>query len=400
MSFYDECRRRNWLAKNIATHFLMDGGKLNVPETQASAFLNVYFTHAIIKQERLSVVELKTPIFRLFFDIDASFPAGKEKESTETLVRISSRIKSYVASFFVDGTDTTAIGCLAPPKPDKNDPSLQKVGVHLIFPCCIVTSATARCCRDGLIPFLEEAFRATTSSCVMPSNPWRDVVDDSVFKANGLRMVWSCKGRTEARPYEPTFKIHVDGHVSDYVFETVVDKREAIRETSIRVFDMPVTTCRMGEHTLSTKATDREEITTGTSTSIDMYGSVLPDIRSLLPNVYKDVVFTAAFVTSHAVMLKTTSTYCQNKGGDHRTSTVYFCVSRSGMVSQRCYSRKEENGCDTYASEQIKLPERIVKVFFPGFLPDEATTTHTRKPVKRRLTNLDSMLKRTRLMKN
>ncbi len=396
-TFREEIRRRNWVAKTTATHFLMDSGKLNVPDEQAGAFLNTYFTFACVKHERLSVVELKTPVFRLFFDIDGKFPSRKKTECMATLRRIVLKIQEYTRQFFDESVDCTAIACFAPPKPDKDGD--EKHGIHIIFPNCIVNSPIASCCRDGLIPWLDDAFRATSSTWILPLNSWQDVVDDSVFKANGLRMIWSNKGKTETRPYEPNFRVNHDGVVTEYTFNNVLEKRDAIRETSIRVFNATVSKCRMGEHNLSSTETTQRDSTPGTSTSIDMYGSVLPDIRAVLPAVYKDVVFTAAFVTTRAVMLKTTSTYCQNKGDHHRTSTVYFCITRHG-VSQRCYSRKEGNGCDRYASETIKLPERIIRVFFPGFIPDDDDIrSHVRQPTKRRLTNIDTVLKRTRLLK-
>lgn len=396
MSFREEASKRNWIAKNVATHFLMDGGKLNIPDEQAGQFLNVYFTHAVIKKENLSVVELKTPRFKLFFDIDVKFPKGRKKDCLVTLQRISETIRSFLKRmFFCDSVDMTAIACVAPSKPDKDGD--EKYGVHLIFPNCIVNSPIAASCRDALVPYLEDEFRASSSSDVMPLNKWPDIIDDSVFKANGLRMIWSSKGKYEKRQYQPYVRID-DSGVETYSFSDIAQKRDVIRDTSIRTFDMPLSACLSGEHDVQVSEKAQADVVVGTSTSVDMYGSVLQDIRSVLPPIYKDVIFTAAFVTSYAVMLKTNSRYCQNKGGEHRTSTIYFCVTKQG-VSQRCYCRKDTNTCDKYASAVIPLPERILREFFPDFLDDDDVRVQMRKPVKRRLTNIDSILKRTRLLK-
>jgi hypothetical protein len=400
MAFRDEMRKRGWLAgkqTQAVTHFLMDGGKLSVPNEHAGHLLNLIYIHAILKKESLSIVELKTPNFKLFFDLDAKFKKGTpKKQMLEMLERISTAIRKYLVGFFDTTVDTTGIMCVAPTKVDNDGDT--KAGVHLIFPNALVNSQIASICRDGLLTHMEESFMASTSADIRPMNSWPDLIDDSVFRANGLRMVWNNKGKTEKRQYVPYAKLTETGTVL-YTFNDITEKRDAIRDTSIRVFDAVLSPCAHGEHTISIKEDAKPDVIVGTSASIDMYGSVLPDIRSVLPAVYKDVIFTAAFVTSYAVMLKTTSRFCQNKGDEHRTSTVYFCVTRQG-ICQRCYCRKDTNTCDKYASHIIPLPERVLRVFFPDFLPDDDDRSKMRKPVKRRLTNLDSVLRRTKLLKN
>jgi hypothetical protein len=405
MSFRDEIRRRGWNAKKTATHFLLDGGKLHVPDEDNGTFYNVYFNHAILKREPLSVVELKTAIFPLFFDIDGRWNHGASNPQ-KTIRVLAGFIYDFVTKIFFEidtsGASTSAqpavdrskmIVCASPPKRDN---TTEKHGVHIIFPNIIVNAPIAIACRERLLCYISQC---DFGDAEMPMNEMSDVVDDSVFKANGLRMIWSNKGKTEGRAYVPSYWVD-NSSTGEYVFDSVIQKRDLIRETSIRRFNEPLTPCSGGEHLIADKMDVHEKngVVIGTSTSVDMYGDVLPEIRSLLPQVYNKVVFTAAFVTSHAVMLKSNSRYCQNKQGEHRTSTVYFCVTRQG-ICQRCYCRKEDRGCDKYASKTIKLPERVSRVFFPDFLDDTDEVSIVRKPVKKRMTSIEGMLKRTRLLK-
>jgi len=413
-SFRDEARARGWSTNGSAptttTHFLLDGGKLCVSDDQNGTFLNTYFVHAIIKKESLSVVELKTPHFRLFWDVDAHFPECNGSRATATLRTVAHVVWEFVTRDFFDLTSTDVsstssssrdqrdrmLVCLSPSKRTADDDGKgRKYGAHLIFPDVVVNAPIAQACRLQLIQRLQTVFaeddidtvsiESTASSSavqhIIPLNPWSDVIDDSVFKANGLRMIYSNKGKTETRAYQPSFWIDSSG-TTTITTSNPTEIRELIKLSSIRCTSgEALTPCTGGEHFLADKvdqhATNGQ--TVGTSASIELYADALPTLRSVLPTRYRNVDFTAAFVTSHAVMLKTNSRFCQNKGGEHRTSTVYFSVTKNG-ISQRCYCRKDDRGCSTYASPIIALPDDVISVFFPGFIDEN---DHTRAVVRR-----------------
>ena len=406
--FRNACKTRGWFASktDVPTHFLLDGGKLHVPDEAATAFLNVYFISAVVKREHVSLVELKTRDFKLFFDIDATYDASTSTpdQIRAALEQLSIHIQASVARFFLKGTDTTCVACTAPVKYVKmpnvsidstgSNGSVKavKYGVHIVFPHIIVNAPISLRVRSMLLEYLE-----TVSPLVVPLNPMDDIVDDSVFRANGLRAVYATKGKDEARPYTPSWRV-TDGAVVN-INESIApeDAREYVSLCSIRTFDRPLTPCVGGEDKMI-EIHESKHTTIGTSASIEQFASAIPGVRAALPPVYRNVRFNGAFVTDNAVYLKSDSRYCHNKGSAHQTSTVYFGVTRNG-ICQRCYCRKGGRGCDTYTGPVFPLSEETILLFFPGFIDDDVTKRVARIAPAKRRTNLDNVLKRTRLLK-
>ena len=405
--FRTACKTRGWIAgkSDVPTHFLLDGGKLHVPEEDAAAFLNVYFISSVIKREPVSLVELKTRNFKLFFDIDATYDASTSTpdQIRAALEQLSIHIQASVARFFLQGTDATCIACTAPAKHVKTNASIDSVGsagtvrpckygVHIFFPHIIVNAPISLRVRSMLLEYLE-----TVSPLVVPLNSNDDIVDDSVFRANGMRAVYATKGKDEARPYAPAWRA-TGGEIFN-INESIApeEAREYVSLCSIRTFDRPLTPCVGGEDKMI-EIQESKHATIGTSTTIDQFATAIPGVRAALPAVYRNVRFTGAFVTDNAVYLKSDSRYCHNKGSTHQTSTVYFGVTKNG-VCQRCYCRKGGRGCDTYTGPVFPLGEETLLKFFPGFIDDDASKRVARIAPAKRRSNLDNVLKRTRLLK-
>jgi hypothetical protein len=458
MKFRDEAIARKWFASKdhpVATHLMMDGGRLAVPDDQAGAFLNIYFASVVIRKEKLSIVEVKTPVFRLFFDLDIRFKNGAHGIQ-RTISKLCKIIWEHVTTdfFVLDANDmalerpgstcslatagtvasegsgsgdiTRMIVCQAPSKVEtsgRGDDAVESVkhGVHVVFPGIFVNSPIALACREALLEKLPEAFldechdpctdsstesTASTSGFANPTNSWDSIVDDSVFRGSGLRLIFSGKGRGEDRAYVPRFEIDRYGDIRTCQLDTAAVKREYIHDTSLRVFHERLTLCAAGEHEIADQpgVHSMGGCVIGTGTSINMYQEAIPKLRELLPAVYKDTRFLKAFVTSHAVMIKTASRYCMNKKGEHRTSTVYLCVTKRG-VCQKCYCRKEERGCANYSSPLIPLPCEVIRVFFPDdvFLDDPVEVSKKKASsmsTKKRKNSLQSILGRSRAIKS
>jgi len=287
--FRNACKTRGWFASktDVPTHFLLDGGKLHVPDEAATAFLNVYFISAVVKREHVSLVELKTRDFKLFFDIDATYDASTSTpdQIRAALEQLSIHIQASVARFFLQGTDTTCVACTAPVKYVKmpnvsidstgSNGSVKpvKYGVHIVFPHIIVNAPISLRVRSMLLEYLE-----TVSPLVVPLNPMDDIVDDSVFRANGLRAVYATKGKDEARPYTPSWRV-TDGAVVN-INESIApeDAREYVSLCSIRTFDRPLTPCVGGEDKMI-EIHESKHTTIGTSASIEQFASAIPGVR-------------------------------------------------------------------------------------------------------------------------
>lgn len=408
--FRHECHRRGWWCTDgkVPTHFFLDGGKLSVPDDCAGTFLNIYFRSVAVKRERLCVVELKTPVFRLFFDLDIRFHSTTSREEIEKTIRhLCISIHRFVTTGFFDldavSSSQSSLDierrisyiCEAP---QKDEEEAVKYGVHLIFPEIYVNSPIALKLREKLLVAIPHAFD-DTYTC--PSNTWSDVIDDSVYRKNGLRMLYSHKGKVENRAYVPTGRIEND---TTYIplKPSVSEAREILHKTSVRVMRGMITPCTGGEHEIAdAEDTHRVDgLVIGKCVSIGPYTDASEKLRHYLPDVYKHVTFTGAFQTDHAIMLKTNSRFCHNIDREHRTSTIYLAITKTG-VSQRCYCRKEEYGCRSYHGPETPIPTSLVKEFLPEadtkFLDD--IELQSRTSVRKRKSSLQNVLKRSKLIK-
>lgn len=395
-----------WLragAQTPATHLLLDGGRLSVPDDHAGTFLNLYL-NALLRKEKLSVVELKTPIFRLFFDIDArikgssiqgsSLDTNEEAlaHSTEPFASVFRKIYEAVQEFWVTEQGTRMIVCAAPPKPQETD---LKLGFHVLFPTIYTNAPIALAFRDALLQKLDEECKDV---CV---NAWSDAIDPCVFKANGLRAIYSCKGPSEDRAYIPYASFDGVEYVAISKDLSVQDRRAFVHECSIRVFQTSLTPCVGGQDTVADQPHVHSAggLVIGRSVPLDAYADVLPKVHAALPAHYATQRFVGVFKTDHAVMLRSSSRYCQNVGREHRTSTVYFCVTKRG-VCQKCYCRKDDHGCTGYSSEQYPLESAVIEAFVPlafanAFVEDEDVVVR-KMPSKRKSTSsIDTLLHRS-----
>jgi hypothetical protein len=382
-SFKDEVKTRGWWMKHgsqtPATHLLLDGGRLCVPDEHAGTFLNVY-VNAILRRESVSVVELKTPIFKLFFDIDAKTATHDDFHG------VFRCIYETVHEFWVLERATKMIVCSAPQKEDKH-------GFHVIFPKIFVNAPIALAFRDVMVQKLQDEYP------VACSNPWTDVIDPCVFKANGLRAIYSHKGPNEERAYTPTHVIESD----DAIVETIhtvssQDMREFVHTCSLRAFDTTLTPCAGGQDTIADQPHFHKAggVVIGRSVALDVYADTLPAIQAALPPEYAQQRFLGIFKTEHAVMLRSSSRYCQNVKREHRTSTVYFCVTRRG-VCQKCYCRKDDHGCAEYSSPYYAVDPVVLNAFVPShckIIPETLLQMPSKK--KSSSSTLEGLLKRSR----
>lgn len=408
MDFRHECRRRGWTCQDgrPPTHFFLDGGKLSVPDDHAGTFLNIYFKYVAVKRERLCVVELKTPVFRLFFDLDMRF----QKDTSQNVVRrtidhLCLSIHRFVTDGFFDldqkpsqqHIDTVQKVSFVCENFHVNKKKTVPSMVSILFSHLFMSIHRSLKLRETLLQSIPDAFDDTY--CI-PKNGWGDVIDDSVYRANGLRMLYSHKGKIENRAYIPTAKIEDEKMTS--IKPSVSDARDILHATSLRISSGVLTPCRGGQHEIAdTEDTHRVDgIIIGKCVSIAPYIDATESLRQYLPEVYKNVSFIGAFQTDHAVMLKTNSRFCHNINREHRTSTIYLVITKHGL-SQRCYCRKEEYGCRKYHGPDTPLPSSIVREFLPAaetkFLDD--IELQSRTSIKRRKSSLQNVLKRSKFIK-
>lgn len=398
-----------------ATHLLLDGGRAHVPDHDADLFLAEY-VNALVRHPETppAAVEMRTPIFRLFMDVDAKFPASESGEGVVATFDFESLWRSLLrwSHDCFEGC-TEVIVCRAPPKSEA-DGAIVKHGIHLVWPEVRVTADMALGFRQYILPKLSAEYGDDV--CV---NSWADVIDACVYKANGLRMPWSVKGHGGGRAYVPTTLVRLDGTTEAVEVPRGVSAMRAWMERlTIRAFGRAPSLIRL--HSLLPAAAPMMDGVVGgggggggaggARLSLGEYADVLPKLDAALPPEYKPHAFTGAFKTKHNIMLRSTSKYCRNLGRAHNSNTVYFAVSRTG-ISQRCFCRCETTEgrkygmCKDFESEHFPVDEAVLRRVFP----DEETgqlqprtkasmdelltaTLPTHKSTSRE--NLDSLLSR------
>ncbi len=347
-----------WLKRGVgqsvtkkATHLLLDGGRAHVPEGSEGQFLNEYVL--VLTRNPTSppaVVELRTPVFRMFMDVDAKLPAG----TVADFDALWKAIYDVSADFFAEVP--RMVVCTAPVKTDGDT---AKHGAHLIWPEVWVRAEVALAFRDVLVPALRETF-----GDALFANGWEDIVDACVYKANGLRMPWSVKAHGEGRPYTPACEVTAAGVEAIPTVTGVTALRTWVHDLSIRGHGKAPSALQPHIHVAQASPTRRKG--GGASQPLDAYANVLPLVDAALPPEYKPQKFTGLFRTPHTVMLRSTSHFCRNLGRAHKSNTVYFVVSTDG-VRQKCFCRCETTDerkygmCKDYESELFDLSKEAIE---------------------------------------
>lgn len=393
---YDWLRGRGyWVTSRASaprlTHLMMDGGMACVADEAASSFLNAYAASLVRHPQRPpSIVELRTDVFKLFVDLDTRFDttAADGNVAVDACVAAAGpvlrRLWACVASHLPSDADpamTTMVVCCA--SATVVSEGTTKLGFHVVWPHVTVRAPTALALRSLVLQALADV------PCLGPS--WDAVFDASVYRANGLRMPWSAKGRHDGRVYTPVQRWQQAGAAGEPAVEPVerprgvAAVREWVRLLSIRTPD--------AAPSLSIAADEQPGAGgTGTTASGDVhvaslagYADALRLLAGCLPVQFLGQRFTAvmhhgpgaapggaAALTADkptAYLLRSTARYCFNLGRAHRTNNVYFVLTRRG-IRQRCYCRCETvegrrfGMCQDFASDTWPVPPEVTGAFF------------------------------------
>ena len=285
--------------KGPATHVIMSGGILHVPETEVEEFHRAYI-EAINSGSKLYVVEQKTDRFKFFVDLDYKAP---EKLSDEDLNQFCSIIDEVVGSKCL-----IARAQVRQVKGDDGQPTL-KSGVHLHWPDVIVTRTRALNLRSKIIESLGPG-------------PWDKVIDASVYGGSGLRMLWSHK-KPSGDPYVP------------------VDSVYAKTPETLALF--------------SVRHQGNFSSELGTEGSLDT-GSLQEYVRKYMAGQERTHVKRVQRHEHDGWYAQTDSKYCENIRREHKSNHIWFTI-KSGRISQRCFDEE----CTEFKGPEHNLPPTIVE---------------------------------------
>ena len=144
--FKSWCATQNFNNATNLSHVLMDGGKLSVPFDRLNDFYDMYIK-AISANEKLFVVEQKTPTYNFFIDIDYKDEESLSIDEIKSICKIiCDKVKRHGGK-----------KCLISVSPPKKVGDLMKTGVHLNWPNFVVDQSSAIALRDHVLVALSTA---------------------------------------------------------------------------------------------------------------------------------------------------------------------------------------------------------------------------------------------------
>lgn len=196
-----------------ATHYSLAGGKFKFSEGEQ--FLKLY-ANELRLNHAMFMIEKRTPVFRMHFDIDM---VQRTEPTEQDVVQLVSLCTEVFKTFYPGVTQKQAtkmhlFHCIvlrAPSCPKRGwaaadeveAPMVTKTGFHFIWPWLLVTQEQALRMRESCVASANNLLGAREK----PSNPYADVIDETVLLQNGLRMLGSdkcepcgeCKNRKQER---------------------------------------------------------------------------------------------------------------------------------------------------------------------------------------------------------
>ena len=181
-----------------ANHFSYVGGKYRVPDDAHEEWLRTYAKQLQSMDSNLYMIEKRTPVFRMYFDLDMIQPDAVERSELLALTRLFCDVfRQYFPERASTDNVFTCYVLSAPSMERKGWPAAEgapvematKTGFHLIWPFLFVDQRQSLFLREGCV----FAAKAMFGERQPPSNPFADVIDETVLVGNGLRMVGSDK---------------------------------------------------------------------------------------------------------------------------------------------------------------------------------------------------------------
>lgn len=372
---YDWLKERgHWIGLNddrTITHVFLDGGKCHVPAADMPAFYARY-AEEVQRGVPQYVVEQRTPVFRLFMDIDIR---SRSSIDDSTIDKIVLCLHECSRSFFVP-LASPMIVCSVPERRLASDGAQYKRGVHLHWKGILVTSSKAMSFRAFCVARCIDAFGETFA------NKFSDILDPAVYKSSGLRILGSSK-RDIPGVYWPTAVYYPDGKILRVDLENVKNNMQKwLEDTTLRVPEVDVRRTMDDASTFDEPDRLREGFSSkGRLERMSMVDSktkaIAQALESVLPPFFEHCKITSLYKfipeskrSDSTYVFGTNCRRCMNKtSGPHKNNHVYFKVDRSGIY-QRCFDRDGEDDdrrtgdCKNFDQKVHWLPDDLSRLLY------------------------------------
>jgi len=349
----------------------MDGGKLSVPFDRLNDFYDKYI-EAISSNEKLFVVEQKTPTYNFFIDIDY-----KDRESL-TMDEIKSICKIICDKVKRHGGKK----CLISVSPPKTVGNFIKTGVHLNWPDFVVDQSSAIALREHVLVAL-----ATAKS----SYDWNDIIDAAVYgdihrktKGSGFRMPWSYKrakhdacggqgcpgcekGKVNQLAYLPVF-MYTPEPLSTIIRVQPTPDVELLKMSAVRT-DAPQTVFVQPPSMPTREGSFTEDETKDELQDEELKSLIQMFVRKNLEG-QSNAYITKLFKHKNTFLAATNSNYCENLRREHNSNHVWFIISGK-LIIQKCFCRcetlrgRKDGFCKDFCGRRHELPSVIVNKLYP-----------------------------------
>lgn len=344
--------RGHWIASGqdrVCSHVFLDGGKACVPPDETQVFVQTYCS-ALRNGTVQYAVEQRTPVFKLFMDIDLQSRAVLDADMID---RICSIVYDCSRKFFFP---TTASMVVAAAPPRRLSSGSTKTGMHCHWPDILVTSSKAMSFRAFCVAECNKAL----GECFV--NTWENIIDSAVYKSSGLRMLGSSK-RDVPGTYLPFILFEHGGNVTRLECDAVLANLcHWVTLCSIRApherTHLPKVEQDSTDETFESTVLQNDHGGSIKRVRIQEVRPVIEDFMDLInKQFYKDLRITSVYEAKSSgvskkkkLILGTNCKNCMNKdNGTHRSNHVYFLIEETG-VYQKCFCR-----CDTLKGRKYKM---------------------------------------------
>lgn len=336
--------------KQTVTHFLLDGGKLDITGDY-DIFQELYAKYINHKN---CIVERKTDIFKFFIDFDIN--------STE-LINIDifiNCIQDVIENIY--GNEQLCIITAAdkPKQNKKNGIMYLKQGYHFHWPKISVDKQTAHNIRKNILIRMTSEFGKIDTFY----DSWDKIIDHCVYDANGLRLIGSDKcsisdGRKqyENRVYQVKYVYLGKQYDAELTDKYTQDILLSIIHTSIRTHDKDITKVINLQEYEETEDSNNSAPGSGftrlSKTSVE-YIEIIKFFKNFMTYSTADIRIIQKSNEFSVYIITTKSKYCQNKEGFHSHNNIYFKLTPWGF-SQKCLSESEGIYCCCRDYESVPI---------------------------------------------
>lgn len=401
----------------MVTHLSMSGrggGQISLEPFLEDEFL-VKYADNILNGEQLYLIEKRTVISKFMGDLDIVRTDGPIDCSLLTSYLVI--IQNTVKRFYPEGVSINLFDmAVSKTESTKKENGLTKTGVHFVFPNLKVTQDQSLIMREAIIGNL-----SLEHGNPPEQNSWYDIVDESVYVNNGLRMIYSrkctkcpeCNNDPENRPYcgecNTTGKIDLgriykpwkfirDGKHDSEIFSMFNNIHTAVRAFSIRTLDTTPTDGFEPYDGAPVVTKSRQSVSKGKvlsacpedhqtynrmknkdiafETNTTQHNTLETFLRSHVNNAYKRVIVQAILTNPSrnsytVVVCGDGSSYCMNMKKSHKSNRIYFIVYEDGIIQKchcKCHTTKGRiNGmCMYYQSKKYPISQELKRLLFPG----------------------------------